>query len=105
VIHNFGRADQVDREALRRLVSWISRFLEPAEAIAAMAGSDVEIVNSRRFGEAFVLDELFGRLGIADALRSAAAGRRLDAAATERALFALVAQRCLEPASKLATTR
>jgi hypothetical protein len=105
VIHNFGRADQVDREALRRLVSSISRFLEPAEAIAATAGSDVEIVDSRRFGGAFVLDELFGRLGIADALRSAAAGRRLDAAATERVLFALVAQRCLEPASKLAATR
>ena len=30
VIHNFGRADQVDRDALARLVSSISRFLEPA---------------------------------------------------------------------------
>ena len=29
VIHSFGRADQVDRAALARLVSSISRFLTP----------------------------------------------------------------------------
>jgi hypothetical protein len=104
VIHNFGRADRVDREALARLVSSISRFLEPVEAIAATSGSDVEIVDSRRFGGALVLDALWGRLGIADALRVAVAGRRLDATTTERVLFALVAQRCLEPGSKLAAT-
>ena len=52
VIHNFGRADKVDREALRRLVASISRFLEPAEAAAAAEGSDVEIVDARRFGGA-----------------------------------------------------
>ena len=53
IIHNFGRADQVDREALRQ----------------------------------------------------AAAGRRLDADVVERICFALVAQRALEPGSKLAATR
>jgi hypothetical protein len=58
VIHNFGRADQVDRDALARLVSSISRFLEPTEAIAAASGSDVEVVDSRRFGGAFVLRAL-----------------------------------------------
>ncbi|MQA17800.1 MAG: transposase, partial [Pseudonocardiaceae bacterium] len=35
VIHSFGRAEQVDRAALERLVKSISRFLDPAEAIAA----------------------------------------------------------------------
>jgi hypothetical protein len=102
VIHNFGRADQVDREALARLVSSISRFLEPAEAIAATAGSDVEIVDARRFGGAYVLDELWHRLGIARALQMAATGRRVDGELVERIVFALVAQRCLEPGSKLA---
>ena len=104
VIHNFGRADQVDREALARLVSSISRFLEPAEAIAATSGSDVEVVDSRRLGGALVLDALWDRLGIAEALCTAMAGRRLDPRTTERVLFALVAQRCLEPGSKLACT-
>ena len=52
-----------------------------------------------------MLDALFERLGIGDALRTAAAGRRLDPEAVERILFALIAQRALEPASKLAATR
>lgn len=102
VIHNFGRADKVDRGALARLVSSISRFLEPSEAIAATEGSEVEIVDSRRLGGAYVLDELWHRLGIAKALMDAAAGRRLAGEIVERVLFALVAGRCLEPASKLA---
>jgi len=41
VIHNFGRADQVDREGLARLVSSISRFLTPEQAAAAAACSGV----------------------------------------------------------------
>ena len=102
VIHNFGRSDKIDREALRRLVASISRFLEPTEAVAATEGTDVEIVDARRFGGAYVLDELWHRLGIARALLGAARGRRLDGGVVERILFALVAQRCLEPASKLA---
>lgn len=105
VIHNFGRADHVDREALRRLVSSISRFLEPAEAAAALAGCEVEILDVRRLGGAWILDALWERLGIAGALAAAAAGRRLDARLVERVLFALVANRALEPSSKLAATR
>ena len=105
VIHNFGRADAVDRQALRRLVSSISRFLEPTELESGVSCGEVEVVDARRFGGAFVLDRLFERLGIGEALRTAAAGRRLDAEATERIIFALVAQRALEPASKLAATR
>ncbi len=42
--------------------------------------------------------------GSATAIRRVAAGRRLDAEAAERVIFALVAQRALEPGSKLAAT-
>lgn len=105
VIHNFGRADQVDREALSRLVSSISRFLDPADALSAGAGAGVEVVDSRRLGGAYVLDRLWERLGIAAALRQAASGRRFDAEVFERILFALVVNRCLEPSSKLACVR
>jgi IS4 transposase len=105
IIHNFGRADQLDREALRRLVASISRFLDPADAVAAGSGLDVEIVDARRCGGAYVLDALFARLGIGKALRQAAEGRRLDADLVERICFALVAQRALEPGSRLAATR
>jgi Transposase DDE domain len=104
VIHNFGRTDAVDRDALARLVASISRFLDPAQAIEAAHTGEIEILDSRRFGGAWLLDQLWERCGIGAALHRVAAERRLDAEATERVLFALVAQRALEPASKLAAT-
>ena len=104
VIHSFGRADRVDRDALARLVSSISRFLTPEQAAAAARGAEVEIVDSRPLGGAWTLDQLWERLGIGAAVRGVAAGRRLDGEAVERIVFALVAQRALKPGSKLAAT-
>lgn len=105
VIHNFGRAESVDRAALGRLVTSISRFLTPEQAITAAAGAEVEILDSRRLGGAWVLDRVWERLGIGAAIRRVADRRRLDGEAAERVLFSLVAQRALEPGSKLAGTR
>jgi hypothetical protein len=102
VIHNFGRAEHVDRDALARLVSSISRFLTPEQATAAAHGAEVDIVDSRPLGGAWTLDRLWERLGIGAAIRRVATGRRLDGEAVERVVFALVAQRALEPGSKLA---
>lgn len=105
VIHNFGRADRVDRDGLARLVSSISRFLTPEQAADAAAAVEVEVLDSRCLGGAWTLERLWERLGIGAALRRVATGRRLDGPAVERVLFALVAQRALEPGSKLAATR
>jgi hypothetical protein len=105
VIHNFGRKDKVDKEALARLVSSISRILDLPTTGSSVASSDIEIVDSRRLGGAFVLDQVWERLGIAAALRSSAKDRRIDGDLVERICFALVAQRCLEPASKLAAVK
>jgi transposase len=105
VIHNFGRADLVDREALRRLVASISRFLEPEQAVAAAVAGEVEVLEARRMGGSWVLSRLWERLEIGQAICRVASGRRLDGQAAERVIFALVAQRALEPASKLAATR
>ena len=41
IIHNFGRADLVDKEAHRRLVRSISRFLDPADAVAAKVSPEL----------------------------------------------------------------
>ena len=95
VIHNFGRADQVDRAALSRLVASISRFLDPAQAVAAAAAGEVEVLDSRRMGGAWVLARLWERLRIGAAILRVAEGRRLDGEATERVVFALVAQRAV----------
>ena len=105
VIHNFGRAEHVDRDALGRLVSSISRFLTPEQAISAAAGAEVEVLDSRHLGGAWTLDRVWEQLGIGAAIRRVATGRRLDGKAVERVVFALVAQRALEPGSKLAGTK
>jgi len=104
VIHNFGRAEQVDRAALARLVSSISRFLTPEQAMSAAAGADVEVLDSRPLGGTWTLDRVWERLGVGAAIRRVATGRRLDGEAVERVVFALVAQRALRPGSKLAAT-
>jgi hypothetical protein len=103
VIHSFGRAETVDRDGLARLVRSISRYLDPADAVAAAQGLEgIDIVDSRPMGGAWVLDRLWERLGIGAAIREAARGRRVDAAVTERVIFAMVANRALDPLSKLA---
>lgn len=104
IIHRFGRADQVDRDALARLVRSISRFLDPAEAVAATASSgEVQIIDSRSMGASWVADRLWERLGIGEVIVEAAGGRRLEAEAVERAIFAMVANRLsVKPLSKLA---
>ncbi len=104
VIRNFGRAEQVECDALARLVSSISRFLTPEPATAAAAGAEVEIMDPRPLGVAWTLDRVWERLGIGAAIRRVAAVRRLDGEAVERIVFALVAQRALKPGSKLAAT-
>ena len=104
VIHSFGRADTVDRAGLARLVASISRFLDPQQMIAGAHTGGIEVLDSRRLGGAWVLDRLWERLGIGAALRGVADGRRLHGDTVERVLFALVAQRALEPGSKLAAT-
>jgi transposase len=104
VIHSFGRAEHVDREALARLVSSISRFLTPEQATAAAHGAEMEIIDSRPLGGAWTLDRVWERLGIGAAIRRVATGRRLDGELVERIVFALVAQRALKPGSKLAAT-
>ena len=103
VIHNFGRADLVEREALARLVRSISRFLDPADAVAATASGEINVVDSRPMGASYVADRLFERLGITGGIAKVAAKRRLDAEIVERVIFAMVANRLsVKPLSKLA---
>jgi Transposase DDE domain len=101
VIHSFGREDRLDREALARLVRSITRFLEPVQALQATAPEELRFLESRPMGGAWVLDHLWQRLGVGEALRRVAARRRVTPL-VERLLFALVANRALEPMSKLA---
>ena len=103
VVYNFGREEPATREALERLVASVTRHLEPGKA-RAIAAEGLEFAESRPLGGTHVLDALWERLGIGQAMRSLLTGRRLDPGA-ERVLFALVANRALAPSSKLAAAR
>jgi hypothetical protein len=98
VVHSFGREDQLDRAAVERLAGSLGRLLgrEPARAAPELA-----YAGSVAFGGTYLLDQLWQRLGISE-IMTAMLGRTRRDAATERVLFALVANRALDPSSKLA---
>ncbi|NUR59513.1 MAG: IS1634 family transposase [Catenulispora sp.] len=103
IVYSFGRADALDRAAIKRLIGALSRLLG-AEATSTPpdAPADLVFTDSRSFGGTYVLDALWRRLGIGSQIRELLAGRKLDAARVERVLFALVANRALAASSKLA---
>lgn len=105
VLYHFGPKDQLDLDALRRLVRSISRFLEPEEAapVQVKFGIDApfEFLGAREIGGTALLDGLWKRLRIDRILDRLLTGRGYQTP-VERLLFAMVANRALAPASKLA---
>lgn len=116
ILHSFGREDELDPEALHRLMASIARHLDVAvpgtvDDDGGLAPLDLEPVDGRDLGGVWVLDQLWSRLGIDREIRKLARspkhrpGRKLDVGVLERILFALVAGRALAPSSKLEATR
>lgn len=104
VLYNFGRAEELDRAGIERLIGSLSRLLgQTPEGGDLGAGvlPGLSFVESRPLGGAWALDALWGRLGIAKTMRTLLGKTRRDAS-VERVLFALVANRALAPSSKLA---
>jgi transposase len=110
VLLNLGREDRLDPDGLRRLVGSINRYLgEPDDTgtdAAAAAGADtaaegLRLTCSRPAGTAWLLDGLWKALDVDTALCKVLGGRRFTTD-VERVLFALVANRAIDPASKLA---
>lgn len=106
VLLNLGREDQLDRDGLRRLVASINRYLgepdaglPPADA-AQLAGEGLAVAGSRPVGTVHLLDGLWQALGVDTALRKVLGPRRFTTN-VERVLFALVANRAIDPMSKL----
>src|SRR6266478_2339782 len=101
VVHSFGREDQLDRAAVERLAGSLGRLLGPGRGAAPGAVPGLAYAGSVAYGGTYLLDQLWQRLGIGQAMTAMLSGTRRDAA-TERVLFALVANRALDPSSKLA---
>jgi hypothetical protein len=109
VLYSLGRADELDRAAVERLITALTRLLgtEPAasgpDRARAVGVPGLAFTDSRPLGGAWLLDGLWHQLGIDTLLRRLAAGTRRDPI-VERVLFTLVANRALAPSSKLAAT-
>lgn len=104
VLYSFGREDQLDCAAIVRLIGSLQRALEPDQALAVAAAPELRFLQSRPMGGAWALDGLWRTLAVDRTLSRLLEGRRLDARA-ERVIFAMVANRALEPLSKLACSK
>jgi transposase len=111
VLMNLGRVDRLDVDGLRRLAASISKHFgghggemagpaDGVEAGLAAGATPMEVIDSRPIGTSWLLDGLWARLQIASAIKRAADGRRFTTN-VERVIFALVANRAIEPMSKL----
>ena len=104
VIHSFGRADQLDKAALERLIQSIRRVLDddgsPAIDVPSHV-SKIEIEDSLDLGVTHVARALWDKLGIGEAIKKQVREKKLWAP-HEAALLAMTAQRLDRPGSKLA---
>jgi transposase len=105
VIYSFGREDEVDRSVLERLVQSISRYLTPEAALKAQhaIGEPAEFLflSCKRLGGAWLLHQLWHKIGL-DAILEKLFKDRKHQTSVERLVFAMVANRALNPSSKLA---
>ena len=104
VIHSFGRADQLDKATLQRLIGSIQRVID-ADADGAIATRrkaslpDIEIDAVFELGIVLAARTLWEELGIGAAIRDCIADGELSAPHA-MALFAMAAQRLDDPDSK-----
>ncbi len=104
ILFNFGRKDQLDVEGLERFADSIFRFLD-SENLASLphqgkADTPFEFVGSRQLGGTWLLNGMWDRLGIRKTLEKLLAKCNYSMP-VERMLFAMVANRALNPSSKL----
>jgi putative ubiquitin-RnfH superfamily antitoxin RatB of RatAB toxin-antitoxin module len=107
IIHNFGRADQLDRQELVRLCNSIARVcglivtdpIDPATRSIGF-GEGLKIQQTRALGCPLVIETLWERLGLRKTLKDIEQGAGVQVP-YERALLAMVANRLCEPESKL----
>jgi hypothetical protein len=99
IVYSCGRADDpVVAEGLRRLACSILRRCLPEEIVSE--DPSWRVVDTGPYGEGYVLEQLWARLGMAEVIGQIVAERRFDFP-LERALFAMVANRACAPSLKL----
>ena len=100
IVYNFGRADDPQvRERLRALARSILRRVAPEEILAARP--DWKLLDTWPYGDLYGLEQLWQHLGMPERLAALTRDDTRRTLPVERACFAMVANRCLAPASKL----
>lgn len=94
VLMSLGRVDAIDKDQIRRLMISLSRYLETGKIPEGGRLGEV-----REFGLPYLADRLWDRLGLPNFFARQLRKRKY-AIAVERALFAMVAHRLVDPGSK-----
>jgi len=101
VLYNFGRREDVDIQGLERLVGSIQRFIGAETPSAGnVYGADLVIESTKALGGSWFLNQYWERLEINECLKRLLKARGYEIP-IERAIFAMVANRALNPSSKL----
>lgn len=106
VLLNLGRVDRLDVDGLLRLAirkhfgDQADGLSNGAEAGLSAGAAPMEVIDACPIGASWLLDGLWAKLGIGKSIKKIADGRRFTTV-VERVLFALVANRAIEPMSKL----
>lgn len=106
ILYNFGQKEQLDIQQLKRLIKSISRFLPPEDALEFQVesqhrGRALKWQACRSYGGIYVIAELWKQLHFDSLLAKHLNGRHFSTPVL-KAMFAMVANRCLAPRSKLA---
>lgn len=104
VLHTFGRSDELDVAAIKRLTRSLCRFLSPEDAVQAQAISEgknvpLTFLKSVPKGGAYLLRSLWEMLGLHAVLKDCLKERSFTSP-VEWAAFAMTANRALAPDSK-----
>jgi len=108
IIYSFGREDKLDIEILERLVASINRYLNPGEKDFDFNkledkdnSSEFDFVWAKNFGGAWFINKLWQKFGFDSIIENLLSDRNFEID-VERLIFTMVANRALNPSSKLA---
>lgn len=108
VIYNFGRLEDLDIGQLKRLVKSITRFLKPEDMLEAQAAVEfgaplVKWKTCKSYGGIYLFSDLWSKFCFAQILSKHIVQKKFQTPVAQ-AVFAMIANRCLAPKSKLAVT-
>jgi len=103
VIAKLGREDELDRDAIERLVRSLAKYAD-VDVGAGNVLDEVELLPGLAFGHVHALQHVWNELSLGDIVRDLAAGRRFQFDVVN-VIKAIVFQRVLDPGSERSLVR